>query len=85
MSSLTLSGEVNRVTSTAESGVDLLGGGLAVGGAHAEVAAAVVVEQRGEHARRIEPGRGKPVHDPLGRDERGGLQVADQSVLAIGG
>ena len=47
-----------------------------------EIAPAVGVEQRGEHAGGVEPGTAEPVHRPVLRDQRGRLQVADQTVVA---
>ena len=43
--------------------------------------AAVGVEQRGEHAGRVEPARAEPVDGAVGADERRGAQVADDPVL----
>ena len=49
-----------------------------------EAAAPAVVQQRREHAGRVEPGAAEPVDRPVGRDERGALQIADQSVVCDG-
>src|SRR5207248_10443193 len=45
-------------------------------------AAAVGVQQRGEDAGRVEPGRAEPVEGAVGGHQRGRLQVADQPVVA---
>ena len=47
-----------------------------------EVAALVRVEQRGEHARGVEPRAAEPVHGPVGRYQGRRLQVSDQAVVA---
>ena len=47
-----------------------------------EVPTAVGVEERREHARRIESWAAEPVDRAVGVDERGRLEVADQSVVA---
>ncbi len=53
---------------------------LDVGGQSA-VAAAVAVEQGGEHAGRVEPRCAPPVDGAVGGDQRRGLQVADEPVI----
>ena len=50
-------------------------------GADAETPAVVVVEQRGEHTRRVEPRAAEPVDGAVGGDQRRGLEVSDQPVL----
>jgi hypothetical protein len=50
-------------------------------GADAEAPAVVVVEQRGEHTRRVEARAAEPVDGAVGGDQRGGLEIADQAVL----
>ena len=42
------------------------------------------VEDRREHARRVEAWTAVPVDRPVGADERDGVQVADQAVLGDG-
>ena len=54
---------------------------VAVRRADPEVAAALVVEQRAEHAGGVEPRAAEPVDRPVGGDQCGGLQVADQAVF----
>ena len=49
--------------------------------AEREVAAVTVVEDRGEHARRVEPRAAVPVDRPVGADQGGGSQIADQAVV----
>src|SRR5258706_12066232 len=43
--------------------------------------AALLVEQRGEDARRVEPRGAEPVDRAVGRDQRGSLQISDQAVV----
>ena len=62
--------------------VQLLGDVVAALGRDLEVAALVRVEQRREHAGRIEPRTAEPVDRAVGGHEGGGLQVADHSVIA---
>ena len=61
--------------------VELLVLPFAACGPEHETAAAVRIEQRGEHARRVEPRAAVPVHRPLGADQRDRAQVADHSVV----
>ena len=51
-------------------------------GSDPEMAAAVGIEQRREHARRVEPGKTQPVHRAVCRHQRSRLQVPDQAVIA---
>src|SRR5207248_2186538 len=51
------------------------------GRADPEAAAALVVQQGTEHAGRVEPGVAEPVDRAIGRHQRSGLQISDESVL----
>jgi hypothetical protein len=51
-------------------------------GSDPEMAAAAGIEQRREHARRVEPGKTQPVHGAVCRHQRSRLQVPDQAVIA---
>jgi hypothetical protein len=51
------------------------------GAPHAEPAAALVVQERGEHRRRVEPGQAQPVDVTVGGDEGGRVQVTDDAVV----
>ena len=61
--------------------VELLGVPAVTGGPQREEAALVLVEDRAEHARRVERRAAVPVDRPVRADERDRVQVADQSVL----
>ncbi len=61
--------------------VQLLGHIFLAVGCDPESSALVPIEQRGEHAGRVESGEAEPIDRPVGCDEGRGLQVADQSVL----
>ncbi len=54
---------------------------LAIGGPERKVSAAVGVEQRGEHARRVKPRGAIPVDRSVRADQSHGVQVADHPVL----
>jgi pSer/pThr/pTyr-binding forkhead associated (FHA) protein len=57
---------------------------LSPGGAGApdrEMAAPVVIEDRGEHGRRVEPGQAEPVDVAVHGDQRGRVQIADDPVV----
>ena len=60
--------------------IELRGPRLAVLRSDLPAAAALLVEDRGEHARRVEAGRAEPVDRAVGGDQRGRAQVADQPV-----
>jgi hypothetical protein len=64
--------------------VQLPAGDAGAGRPHPEVAAAFLVEQRGEDTRRVEPWAAEPVDGTVDGHQRGGLQVADQSVVGNG-
>jgi hypothetical protein len=61
--------------------VQLPGDIVVILGADAEVSTVIVVEQRAEHAGRVEPRAAPPVHGAVGGDQRGGLQIPDQPML----
>jgi hypothetical protein len=50
-------------------------------GTDAEAPTLVVVEQRGEHTRRVEARATEPVDAAVGRHQRRRLQISDQSML----
>jgi hypothetical protein len=50
-------------------------------GGDPEPAAPVAVQQGREHAGTVEPRAAEPVHTAVGRDQRRGLQISNQSVL----
>ena len=50
-----------------------------------EVTALLLIEQAGEDTGRVEPRRAEPVDRAVSRDQRRGLQVADQAVILDGG
>ncbi len=64
--------------------VELLDRPLGIVGGDPEAAAVVGVQQRGEHARRIEARQAQPVDRSAGRHQRRGVQVADEAVLGNG-
>ena len=61
--------------------VELLGAPAVAVGRDAEQPPAVGVEDRREHARRVEARAAVPVDRPVGAHERDGVQVADQAML----
>ena len=61
--------------------VQLLAGDGLHGGPDPEVPPSLVVEQRPEDARRVEPWCAEPVDGAVGGDERRGLEVADEAVV----
>ena len=61
--------------------IQLPGDVAVLGGSDPEVPAALGVEQRSEHARRVKARTAEPVDRAVGRDERSCLQVADQPVI----
>ena len=82
MTSATPFGDMKRVMSTAVSGkYSCLRDVLGVDGVQCEATALLVVEQRREDARRIEPRAAEPVDGAVGGDERARLLIADQSVI----
>jgi hypothetical protein len=50
-------------------------------GGDPEPAASVAVQQGREHAGTVEPRAAEPVHTAVGRDQRRGLQISNQSML----
>ena len=59
----------------------LLFGGELLGRSNREVPAAVLVEQRGEDARRLDVRKATPVDRAVGGDQRAGFEVPDDPVL----
>ena len=51
------------------------------GGTHPEVATTGVVQQRPEHARRVETWAAEPVDRPIGTDQRGRVKVSDKPMI----
>ena len=51
------------------------------GAPHGEPAAALVVEDRGEHRRGVEAGQAEPVDVAVGGDEGGRVEIADDAVV----
>src|SRR4030081_1250096 len=54
-------------------------------GCECEASAPFAMEERREHARRVEARAAEPVDGAVGCDERRGLQIADQAVVGDGG
>jgi hypothetical protein len=61
--------------------VQLLEGATVEARAEREVATGAVVEERGEHRRRIEVRVGEEVDRPVPSDERHGAQIADHAIV----
>ena len=61
--------------------IQLLGDVVDAVGRDAEVTTSLMIEQRSEDARRVEPRCAEPVDRAVGRDQRSGLQVSDQAMV----
>ena len=61
--------------------VHLLGHRVVTDRGDGEPPALLVVQQGGEHGRRIEARTAEPIHRAVGRDQRRSLEISDQAVL----